>query len=89
MGEDLMAIEIHFEKRIINNNVIREADAGSHRGPGTLALSSSPAAGGNLRRRPYWRRRFFMRPPGPSSVRSQKSNLLSLPITLIGPSESP
>jgi len=26
-----MAIEIHFEKRIINNNVIREADARSHR----------------------------------------------------------
>ena len=26
-----MAIEIHFEKRIINNNVIREADKKSHR----------------------------------------------------------
>jgi cell division protein FtsL len=26
-----MAIEVHFEKRIINNNVIREADARSHR----------------------------------------------------------
>jgi len=26
-----MAIEIHFEKRIINNNVIREADSKSHR----------------------------------------------------------
>src|SRR2546421_2107463 len=26
-----MAIEIHFEKRIVNNNVIREADAKSHR----------------------------------------------------------
>src|SRR5438105_2207638 len=26
-----MAIEIHFEKRIVNNNVIREADARSHR----------------------------------------------------------
>jgi cell division protein FtsL len=26
-----MAIEVHFEKRIINNNVIREADAKSHR----------------------------------------------------------
>src|SRR5437016_8672758 len=25
-----MAIEVHFEKRIINNNVIREADAKSH-----------------------------------------------------------
>ena len=26
-----MAIEVHYEKRIINNNVIREADAKSHR----------------------------------------------------------
>ena len=26
-----MPIEVHFEKRIINNNVIREADAKSHR----------------------------------------------------------
>ena len=26
-----MAIEVHFEKRIINNNVVREADARSHR----------------------------------------------------------
>ena len=26
-----MAIEIHFEKRIINSNVIREADSRSHR----------------------------------------------------------
>ena len=26
-----MPIEVHFEKRIINNNVIREADARSHR----------------------------------------------------------
>src|SRR5437868_6880165 len=26
-----MAIEVHFEKRIINNNVIREADAKGHR----------------------------------------------------------
>jgi cell division protein FtsL len=31
MGEELMPIEIHLEKRIINNNVIREADARSHR----------------------------------------------------------
>jgi cell division protein FtsL len=31
MGEKLMPIEVHFEKRIINNNVIREADAKSHR----------------------------------------------------------
>src|SRR5262245_29381513 len=31
MGERLMPIEIHLEKRIINNNVIREADARSHR----------------------------------------------------------
>jgi cell division protein FtsL len=31
MGENLMPIEVHFEKRIINNNVIREADAKSHR----------------------------------------------------------
>ena len=26
-----MAIEVHFEKRIINNNVIRESDAKGHR----------------------------------------------------------
>ena len=26
-----MAIEVHLEKRIINNHVIREADVGSHR----------------------------------------------------------
>ena len=26
-----MAIEVHFEKRIINNNVIREADSKGHR----------------------------------------------------------
>lgn len=26
-----MPIEVHFEKRLINNNVIREADARSHR----------------------------------------------------------
>ena len=26
-----MPIEVHFEKRIINNNVVREADAKSHR----------------------------------------------------------
>jgi cell division protein FtsL len=31
MGEELMPIEIHLEKRIINNNVIREPDARSHR----------------------------------------------------------
>jgi cell division protein FtsL len=31
MGEELMAIEVHFEKRIINNKVIREADKRSHR----------------------------------------------------------
>src|SRR5262245_5998676 len=31
MGEELMPIEVHLEKRIINNNVIREADARSHR----------------------------------------------------------
>lgn len=31
MGEELMAIEIDFKKRIINNNVIREADSKSHR----------------------------------------------------------
>jgi cell division protein FtsL len=31
MGESLMPIEVHFEKRIINNNVVREADAKSHR----------------------------------------------------------
>src|SRR5204863_5646005 len=31
MGEKLMPIEVHFEKRIINNNVIREADLKSHR----------------------------------------------------------
>src|SRR4030095_17102973 len=31
MGESLMPIEIHLEKRVINNNVVREADAKSHR----------------------------------------------------------
>ena len=31
MGEELMAIEIHFEKRIVNSKVIREADKKSHR----------------------------------------------------------
>src|SRR5215467_8695641 len=31
MGENLMAIEVHIEKRIINNHVIREADVKSHR----------------------------------------------------------
>jgi cell division protein FtsL len=31
MGESLMPIEIHVEKRIINNNVVREADWKSHR----------------------------------------------------------
>src|SRR5438552_16154380 len=31
MGEELMPIEVHLEKRIINRNVIREADAKSHR----------------------------------------------------------
>jgi cell division protein FtsL len=31
MGETLMSIEVHFEKRIINNHVIREADVKSHR----------------------------------------------------------
>jgi cell division protein FtsL len=31
MGEILMPIEVHLEKRIINNNVVREADAKSHR----------------------------------------------------------
>ena len=31
MGENLMPIEVHFEKRIITNNVIREADSKSHR----------------------------------------------------------
>jgi cell division protein FtsL len=31
MGEKLMPIEVHFEKRIINSNVIREADVKSHR----------------------------------------------------------
>jgi cell division protein FtsL len=31
MGEKLMPIEIQFEKRIMNNNVIREADARSQR----------------------------------------------------------
>jgi cell division protein FtsL len=30
MGEKLMPIEVHFEKRIINNNVIRETDWKSH-----------------------------------------------------------
>src|ERR1700688_2444397 len=31
MGEKLMPIEVHFEKRLINNNVIREADARGRR----------------------------------------------------------
>jgi cell division protein FtsL len=31
MGESLMPIEVHFEKRIINNNVIREADSKNQR----------------------------------------------------------
>jgi cell division protein FtsL len=31
MGEKLMAIEVHLEKRIVNHNVIREADPKSHR----------------------------------------------------------
>jgi cell division protein FtsL len=31
MGEDLMPIEIHFEKHIINHTLIREADPKSHR----------------------------------------------------------
>jgi cell division protein FtsL len=31
MGEKLMAIEVHLEKRIINNHVVREADVKSHR----------------------------------------------------------
>jgi cell division protein FtsL len=31
MGERLMSIEIHFEKRIVNNHVIREADIKGHR----------------------------------------------------------
>jgi cell division protein FtsL len=31
MGEKLMPIEVHFEKRIMNSNVVREADAKSHR----------------------------------------------------------
>jgi cell division protein FtsL len=31
MGEKLMPIEVHFEKRIINNNIIREADLRGHR----------------------------------------------------------
>src|SRR5262245_61421448 len=31
MGENLMPIEVHLEKRIVNNNVIREADTKSHR----------------------------------------------------------
>jgi cell division protein FtsL len=31
MGEKLMPIEIQFEKRIINHNVVREADSKSHR----------------------------------------------------------
>src|ERR1700752_1497777 len=31
MGESLMPIEIHLEKRVINNNVVREADSKSHR----------------------------------------------------------
>jgi cell division protein FtsL len=31
MGAKLMAIEVHLEKRIINNHVIREADVKSYR----------------------------------------------------------
>jgi cell division protein FtsL len=31
MGEGLMPIEVHFEKRIVNSKVIREADSRSHR----------------------------------------------------------
>jgi cell division protein FtsL len=31
MGEKLMAIEIHFEKRIVNQNVVRETDGRSIR----------------------------------------------------------
>jgi cell division protein FtsL len=31
MGEKLMSIEIHLEKRIINSNVVREADGKSYR----------------------------------------------------------
>jgi cell division protein FtsL len=31
MGEKLMPIEVHLEKRIINTNVVREADPRSHR----------------------------------------------------------
>jgi len=31
MGAKLMPIEVHLEKRIINNNVIRETDSKSHR----------------------------------------------------------
>jgi cell division protein FtsL len=31
MGEKLMAIEVHLEKRIINHHVTREADVKSHR----------------------------------------------------------
>jgi cell division protein FtsL len=31
MGENLMSIEVHIEKRIVNNHVIREADVKSHR----------------------------------------------------------
>src|SRR5262245_18032920 len=31
MGESLMPIEVHLEKRIINNNVVREADSKSRR----------------------------------------------------------
>jgi cell division protein FtsL len=31
MGEELMAIEIHYEKHIVNNRVLREADTKSQR----------------------------------------------------------
>src|SRR5262245_18910308 len=31
MGKKLMAIEIRFEKRIVNHNIIREPDSKSHR----------------------------------------------------------
>jgi cell division protein FtsL len=31
MGEKLMPIEVHLEKRIINNNVVRETDVKSYR----------------------------------------------------------
>jgi cell division protein FtsL len=31
MGKKLMAIEVHLEKRIVNNSVIRQTDSKSHR----------------------------------------------------------